>query len=131
MGTPAASLTGKTLLLIDPSEEYLAGLRTFFEQKGNVVLTVSTGTTALELFRVKEIDAVILDYQFVDMTAERIATEFKKLKPKLPIVLYATDLAAVPPNALGLVDTFLGKNQPPEQLVPLLERAFRRAARLG
>src|SRR5688572_20948933 len=75
MGTPAASLTGKTLLLIDPSEEYLAGLRTFFEQKGNVVLTVSTGTTALELFRVKEIDAVILDYNFPDMTAERIATE--------------------------------------------------------
>jgi CheY-like chemotaxis protein len=131
MATSPVTLTGKTVMLIDSSDADLAKLRAFFEEKGNVVLSVSSGATALELFRVKDVDAVVMDYSFPDMTAERIATEIKKLKPRLPIVLYATDLPSVPPNALGLVDTFLGKNQPPEQLVPLLERAFRRAARLG
>jgi len=56
-----------------------------------------------------------------EMNSHEVATEIKRLKPQIPIVMISSD-DAIPEPALDVVDTFVSKNEAPQRLLPVITR---------
>jgi two-component SAPR family response regulator len=55
------------------------------------------------------------------MNGLEFATEVKRLKPQMPIVMFSSD-DAIPESALNVVDAFVSKNEAPRRLLPVIAR---------
>ena len=62
------------------------------------------------------IDLVLSDHGLKDTTGVQVATEMKRLKPAVPIVLYS----GAPPESMGPVDCFILKSEEPTAVIDLL-----------
>jgi DNA-binding NarL/FixJ family response regulator len=63
---------------------------------------------------------VIVDYHMPEMNGLEFATEIKRLKPQMPIVMVSSD-DAIPEPALNVVDAFVS-NEAPRRLLPVISR---------
>jgi CheY-like chemotaxis protein len=72
--------------------------------------------------------AVLLEYKQEGMDAEAAACHIKQRFPNLPIILLST-YSEMHERILWSVDECVMKSEPPEWLVPILERAQRLAPR--
>jgi CheY-like chemotaxis protein len=64
---------------------------------------------------------VIVDYHMPEMNGYEVATEIKRLRPYVPIVMVSSD-DQVPAQALNVVDAFVSKNEAPSRLLPVISR---------
>ena len=92
---------------------------------GYTVLTAISGNIALRLFRCNPVDLVITDHLLPDLNGADLASEMKRLKPEVPIVLL-TGLVD-PPQGFEQADLLLTKGiTPPEfldEIAKLLAKA--------
>src|ERR1051326_9447014 len=88
-----------TLLCIhrDPAQLSL------LQENGYDLLTATNGSEALRLLRTRSVDAIVLEYHLGILDGAVVATEIKKAKPQLPIVMLADHLE-LPDGALKSVD---------------------------
>jgi CheY-like chemotaxis protein len=109
-----------TILCIDDHWNSLIGRKKLLEQNGYEVLEASAGDEALKLFRSRNVDAVVLDYQMPGMTGDTVAEKMKSINSHVPIMLLSA-YGPLPKNKLRSVDSFLSKSQPPNILLSTLQ----------
>jgi len=108
-----------TILCIDDHWHGLIGRKMLLEQSGYEVLEASGWDDGLKLFRERNIDAVVLDYQMPGMRGDIVAAKMKSINSNVPIMLLSA-YGPLPKKKLKSVDTFLSKSQPPEILLSTL-----------
>ena len=121
----AMARCGETLLCVDDNQSCLNIHKIILEGLGYVVLTASSGREGLEGFASNAIDAVILDYQMLDMNGEMVAAEMKKMNPRVPILMLS-GCVSLPESALRLVDEFIAKGNPAEFLLLAVQQLLSR-----
>lgn len=109
------------ILCIDDDKTALEASKELLEMSGYDVLTAQSGKEGLELFLFHAIDAVILDYQMPGMNGNRVASQMRKVKPHIPILMLS-GCSELLPNELGCVDAFLCKGESWSTVVSTLER---------
>jgi len=91
------------------------------EISGYEVLTAQGGQEGLGLFVSYPIDAVILDYQMPGMNGDRVASQMRRVKPGVPILMLSA-YSELPANELSCVDAFLDKGESWPAVVSTLDR---------
>ncbi len=94
---------------------------------GYEVLTAIDGESALRIFALNRVDLVITDQFIPDSTGGQIASEMKRLKPEVPIILHTGLMEAAadaeqadlilpkgmaPPEFLAAIAKLVAKSQP-------------------
>jgi CheY-like chemotaxis protein len=115
------SPTPKTILCIDDDDGMLGYQRALLERRGYAVLTAASARQGLQIAAVCMIAAVIVDYHMPEMNGHEVATEMRRLKPEVPIVMVSSD-DDVPEQALRVVDAFVPKSEAPIGLLPAITR---------
>jgi CheY-like chemotaxis protein len=89
---------------------------------GYEVLVAGSGPQALQLFRSKDkpIDAVISDYEMPGMNGAELATEIKRFRPGVPVVL-VSGYQAVLEEAPNFVDAAIAKGAPIGEMIDQIE----------
>jgi DNA-binding NtrC family response regulator len=77
----------RTVLCADDEDSQLTLSKMLLEAAGFDFLGARSGAEALELFCREEIAAVILDYLMTGMKGIEIASEMKRLRPAIPIIV--------------------------------------------
>jgi len=85
-------------------------------EHGYKLLTATNGYEGLQLFMSRPVDAIVLEYQLGLLDGGVVATEIKKVKPQVPIVMLAEDVD-LPHDALKAVDALVAKSDGPHFLV--------------
>jgi CheY-like chemotaxis protein len=116
------------VLCIDDLPPVLELRKATLESHGYCVKIASSGHTAMKLLEDAPVAAVLLEYKQEGLDAEAVAWHIKQRFPDLPIVLLSA-YSEMPERILWLVDEYVMKSEMPERLVPILERAHRRASR--
>jgi len=111
----------KTILCIDDDHSMLGYQRALLERRGFAVLTATSARQGLSITAACAVAAVIVDYHMPDMNGHELATEIKRLRPQVPIVMVSSD-EAIPENALKAVDAFVSKNEASSRLLPVITR---------
>jgi CheY-like chemotaxis protein len=116
------------VLCIDDLPQVLELRKATLESHGYSVKIASSGHTAMKLLEDTPVAAVLLEYKQEGMDAEAMAWHIKQRFPTLPIILLS-GYSEMPERILWLVDEYVMKSEVPERLVPIIERAHRRASR--
>ena len=114
----------RALLLVDDRAPLLQFRKDILEKLGYAVITASTPAMALTKLENHAIDAVLLEYKTEGLDAEAAAFHIKQRFPQLPIVLLSA-YACMPERILWLVDEYVMKSEPLEELAQLFERVIR------
>jgi DNA-binding NtrC family response regulator len=117
-----------TVLCIDDHPQVLELRKATLESHGYRVKIASSGYTAMKILEERSSVAVLLEYKQEGMDAESLACLIKQRFPNLPIILLSA-YSEMPERILWLVDEYVMKSELPERLVPIIERACRRAPR--
>jgi CheY-like chemotaxis protein len=103
------------ILCVDVETAGLTARRLLLSTEGYTVLTATSGNAALKLFRCNHVHLVITDHLLADFTGAELASEMKRLKPEVPIVLL-TGLIDLPPG-YEQADLVLTKGITPPQFL--------------
>src|SRR5579864_149389 len=109
-----------TILCIDDHWNGLIGRKMLLEQSGYEVLEATGGDDGLRLFRSRNVDAVVLDYQMPGMRGDVVAAKMKRINSRVPIMLLSA-YGPLPQNKLKSVDSFVSKSQPPDIMLSRLQ----------
>ena len=90
------------------------------EESGYEVLEATSVAEGLDLFLLRPVDAVVLDYQMPGMNGDIVAAKMKQAKSHVPILLLSA-YGPLPKKKLESVDTFLSKSQPPKVLLSAIQ----------
>jgi len=96
------------------------------ESHGYCVKLASSAYTVMKMLENTSVVAILLEYKQEGMDAEAIASPTKQRFPNLPIILLSA-YSEVPERILWLVDDYVMKSELPERLMPIIERAHKRA----
>ena len=117
-----------TVLCIDDRPRVLDLRKAALESLGYRVKIASNGYTAMKILEERSAVALLLEYKQEGMDAEALTCLIKQRFPNLPIILLSA-YSEMPERILWLVDEYVMKSEFPERLVPIIERACRRAPR--
>jgi len=81
---------------------------TLLQENGYELVTASNGSEGLRILMTRPVDAIVLEYHLGLLDGAAVATEIKKIKPQLPIVMLADHLE-LPDGALKSVDALVTK----------------------
>jgi CheY-like chemotaxis protein len=117
-----------TILCIDDDAANLDIRRELLRRAGYRVLTAQSGAEALETFRSEAVDAVVLDYWLPGTNGIKVATEFKSLKPHIPIVMLSGS-ETILDETVGRVERWLVKGDiEPKDLLNTLDDLLSRSS---
>jgi CheY-like chemotaxis protein len=111
----------KTILCIDDDDSMLRYQRALLERRGFTVITAASARQGLQIAVACAVAAVIVDCHMPDMNGHELATEIKRLRPQVPIVMVSSD-DEIAEQALKVVDAFVSKNDAPSRLLPVITR---------
>jgi two-component system response regulator CpxR len=110
-----------TILCVDDEQTALQLRKTLLESVGYDVVIAKSGAQAIKAFRPGQVDAAILDYWMADMNGLAVAREFRKLDPKLPIIILSA-YGELLDESLGLADIWIRKGEEdPQYLLSQLD----------
>ena len=109
-----------TIVCIDDDLDTLIGYQSLLWNHGYNVLISTSGSQGLELVKSLPTDAVILDFQMPGMDGGMVATEIKKFKPHVPVMML-TAQEALPDEVLEHIDVFYLKGESPRELLVALD----------
>jgi DNA-binding NtrC family response regulator len=108
----------KTIVCIDDDASILRYERALLERSGYEVLTAPSGQQGLKLATSCQCDAVLLDYEMYGINGQEVASEIKRVKPELVVILVSG--REIPMQALAVVDAFVPKLEASQQLLPII-----------
>ena len=121
----------REILCIDDDVQSLKVRKILLETFDFHVTTASTPREGLKLFRSRNLDAVVLDYQMPEMDGGEVARKMKSLRPEIPVLM----LSALPWLPQGAprecIDLFITKGGPTSKLVNELEQLIAAAPALA
>lgn len=126
---PVHPLAKKLILCIDDDPSILRYEMALLERSGYSVLTAASGQEGLDLVAAHHFDAVLLDYQMPGISGHDVASEIKRRKPEIVIIMISG--SDVPTQALALVDAFVPKVEVGQQLLPMIAELCNRGQDKG
>jgi DNA-binding response OmpR family regulator len=102
------------VLCVENHPEYLGALKYMLETAGYEVMVATNGDHALRLVTSLDVDAVLLEYDLPDATGSVVRAEMKRIKPDVPVLLFA-GIGSQTPFLLRFLDAYL---QSPARLEP-------------
>jgi CheY-like chemotaxis protein len=108
----------RTILCIDDDDAILRFEKMLLEKHGYAVITAASAEQGLRLATMCECDAVLLDYEMPGRNGPEVASEIKRIRPDLMIILLSG--SEVPAYALALVDAFVPKLEASRDLLPII-----------
>lgn len=96
---------------------------------GYTVLTATSGKIALRLFSCNHVDLVLTEHLLPDLNGAQLASEMKRLKPEVPIVVL-TGLAE-PPSAFEYTDLLLTKCMTPPEFLAAIAKLLPKGQSAG
>ena len=93
------------------------------QEKGFSLITATNGSQGLRLLVSRPVDAVILEYHLGLLDGVAVADEIKKVRPRLPIVMFAESLE-LPDGALKSVDALVTNCDGPGLLLEAIHRVL-------
>lgn len=112
--------TGKTLLLVDDSKEYLEATRKILEREGHSVLVADSGPMALRLLRRNFVDLLLLDYFMPGITGEEVVKELRKFNKNIQVILQTGYSSEKPPREMIKrldIQGYFDKSEGPDKLL--------------
>lgn len=98
------------VLCVDDEVVGLRVRKAVLERAGYRVLTAHNGLDGLELFSREPIEAVVLDYSMPGMHGGEVASEMRRAKPAVPILLLSAYIG-VPGDVTSLVNSYMTKGE--------------------
>lgn len=77
------------VLCVENYPEYMGALKYMLEKAGYEVMAATNGDQALRLLTTLDVDGVLLEYDLPDATASAVRAEMKRIKPDVPVLLFA------------------------------------------
>jgi CheY-like chemotaxis protein len=108
----------QTILCIDNDEVMLRYEKTLLERSGYAVLSAASAEQGLRLATLCKCDAVLLDYDMPAMNGCEVASEIKRLRPELIVIMVSG--SEMPVSALTAVDAFIPKLEVIRELLPAI-----------
>jgi CheY-like chemotaxis protein len=124
---PSDRMMNPMVLCIDDEPTVLATRKMVLQAAGFSVLTAPGGREGLAIFNSVPIDAVVLDYYMPELKGDQVASEMKRLKPDVPIVMLSA-YVVLPEGALDSVDAFITKGEHPTILLRKLRALMNKQA---
>jgi len=112
--------TGRTILLVDDSQEILESTRSLLEFEGHTVLTADNGPAALEILRHQDVELLLLDYFMPGMTGEEVVKELRTFNHQVQVVLQTGYSSERPPREMLArldIQGYCDKSEGPENLL--------------
>jgi DNA-binding response OmpR family regulator len=94
------------VLCVENHPEQLGALKYMLETTGYEVTAATNGDQALRLFTTLDIDGVLLEYDLPDATGSSVRAEMKRIKPDVPVLLFA-GVGSQTPFLLRFLDAYL------------------------
>jgi diguanylate cyclase (GGDEF)-like protein len=123
--------TGKTILLVDDQEDYLASTKALIEREGHEVVCASSGEQALSIVASGRVDLILLDYYMPGgMTGEECVTELRKTNALAQVILQTGYSGEIPPRELLKrldIQGYHDKSEGPEKLMLWIDLGLKSA----
>ena len=103
-----ADVAKPLILCIEDQPTHLILRKKVLEQDGYDVIGVTTAAEALKTLSEATVCAVIADHMLQGATGTELAEEMKKIKPRVPIILFSGTV----PQRLNDVDVYVNKGEP-------------------
>ncbi len=101
------------VLCVENRDEYLDALRFMLENAGYEVVAATSGSEGLSMLADQAIHGVLLEYDLPDATGSAVRAEMKRIKPEVPVLLFA-GVGAQTPFLLRFFDSYLRNAEQPE-----------------
>ena len=92
------------------------------EKEGYLVLSATTGSTAIALMQRVPVSLVLSDHMLRGTTGVALAQQLKAIKPHVPFVLYSGTV----PEIMGNVDCFISKDETVPNFLSLIKSLIKR-----
>ena len=117
------------ILCVDDEASGLKLRQLILERKGYLVSTAATVSEALALFKSTGIALVVTDHLLDRETGAAMATEMKRLKPTVPIIVLSGTTETL--EGMESIDAFISKAEGPESLLAKMTELFARSEAAG
>jgi CheY-like chemotaxis protein len=107
------------ILSVDDEPAILLTRQKILEDAGYDVLSAADGKQALLIFVEQPVRLVLLDYVMPGMDGEAVASQMKRCKPSVPILLVSA--SSVPEKTATCVDQYIDKGQGPVLLLNAID----------
>jgi|SRR5579863_1040161 len=102
-----------TVLCVEHHPASLNALQCRLENAGYKVISASNGREAVSSFAEQPVDGVLLEYDLPDRTGTDVRQEMKRIKPGIPVLLFA-GIGPQTPILLRFFDAYLRhEGEPP------------------
>ena len=101
------------VLCVENHAEYLDALKYMLETAGFEVVSATTASQGLSMLMKQPIQGVLLEYDLPDATGASVRAEMKRIKPDVPILLFA-GVGSQTPFLLRFFDSYLRNADRPE-----------------
>lgn len=118
--TQVADASGRTILLVDDSLDYVEATRLLLEREGHAVLSAINGPEALSQLRHNQVDLLLLDFYMPGMTGEEVVKELRQFNPLVQVILQTGYASEQPPrDMLRRLDIqgYYDKSEGPQKLL--------------
>lgn len=112
------------VLCIDDEPSILTVRKLLFERAGLEVLTATSGAQGLGIFAAQPIDAVVVDFSMPEMDGAAVATEIKRQRPRVPVIMLSA-YSGAREAVNNVVDAFIEKGGDPTNLVNRVKSLIR------
>jgi len=94
------------LLCVENRPEYMDALKYMLKTAGYEVTAATNGDQALRLLTSLDVDGVLLEYNLPDAIGSAVRAEMKRIKPDVPVLLFA-GIGSQTPFLLRFLDAYL------------------------
>jgi CheY-like chemotaxis protein len=122
-----------SILIVDDSAFTRRVLRRMLEAAAHEVLEAADGEAALELYRMKTPDVVLLDFTMNGLSGKEILSRLKELDRHVKVIMAGTDMQKGAPDESGeqVANGFLSKPFNPEAVLDAIQSVLLGTHRLG
>lgn len=101
------------VLCVESHAEYLEALTYMLERAGYEVVSATSGRQGLSKLATQPIHGVLLEYDLPDMSGSIVRAEMKRIKPEIPVLLFA-GVGSQTPFLLRFFDSYLRNAERPD-----------------
>ena len=94
------------VLCVENHPEYMGALKYMLETAGYEVMVATNGDQALRVLTTMDVDGVLLEYDLPDATGSAVRAAMKRIKPDVPVLLFA-GIGSQTPFLLRFLDAYL------------------------
>jgi diguanylate cyclase (GGDEF)-like protein len=125
--------TGRTILLVDDSEDVLEANRSLLEREGHTVLTALSGQAGLEILRTRDVELLVVDYFMPVMTGEDVVAELRTFNRSIQVILSTGYASERPPREMLArldIQGYCDKSEGPDNLLLWVDVGLKMASQV-